>query len=198
MPLMKTLIIDNFDSFTYNIFQYSAELRANPAVFKNNEISLDEIKKGHYTHIIISPGPGSPENKKDFGICEDAIEEFKDKLPILGVCLGHQGIAYHFGGKVIKASVPVHGKKSKIRLKNNEKLFLNLPKEIEAMRYHSLIVDRNSFPKDLVIIAETIDDNLIMALKHKHFSVYGIQFHPESIGTKYGKEILKNFYEIKN
>ena len=202
---MKTLILDNYDSFTYNLFQYIAELGGNPAVFQNNQITLQEIKKGNYTHIIISPGPGSPVNKKDFGICVEVIKRFMEYLPILGVCLGHQGIIHALGGRVVKAPYPMHGKTSIIEIKSCKKrianckainLFRDLPMEIPAMRYHSLIVERSSIPNDLFITAETKNDRLIMGIQHKIYPLYGIQFHPESMGTPHGKEILKNFLEV--
>lgn len=205
----RTLILDNFDSFTYNIFQYVAELGGNPRVFRNNEISLKQIergiKNGEFTHIIISPGPGSPDKKKDFGVCGDVIKKLKGKVPILGVCLGHQGIIYHLGGKVIRAPEPVHGKRSKIFLDTTNVLFKGFPKTIEAMRYHSLIGAADSLPKSLNVIARTAD-NLIMAVslegtKYSHqpgfAPLLGIQFHPESIGTPTGKKMLQNFLAIK-
>lgn len=189
---MKTLIIDNFDSFTYNLSQYVAELGGNPEVFRNNEITLPEIEAKKYTHIIISPGPGTPEKKEDFGICSEVIQILATKTPILGVCLGHQGIISTLGGKIIRAPFPVHGKRNLIHIKNHHPLFRGLPEKIEGMRYHSLIGERKNIPKELDIIAET-DDGLIMAIAHKKYPLYGVQFHPESIGTPYGKEILKNF-----
>lgn len=188
---MKTLILDNFDSFTYNLYQYIAELGGNPEVYRNNEITLDDIERKGYTHIVISPGPGSPDNKKDFGICGKVIEKFMGYIPILGVCLGHQGIIHELGGRIVRTT-PMHGKRSLIRIKNSHSLFKGLPQTIEVMRYHSLIGDRSTLPKDLEIIGET-EDRLPMAVCHKTLPLYGVQFHPESIGTPMGKEILKNF-----
>lgn len=193
---MKTLIIDNFDSFTYNLYQYVAELGGNPEVYRNNEITTNEIKKLGFTHIIISPGPGSPDNTKDFGVCGKVIDEFTGKLPILGVCLGHQGIIHRLGGKVMRAPVPVHGKRSLIRIQNGNPLFKGLPEVIEGMRYHSLLGESKSLPDSLEIIAETVNDKLIMGVAHKEFPLFGVQFHPESIGTPNGKQILKNFLNI--
>lgn len=193
---MKTLIIDNFDSFTYNLFQYVAELGGNPEVRRNNEVTLDEIERGGYTHVIISPGPGSPENKKDFGVCGDVITRVHagaSKISVLGVCLGHQGIVHYLGGRVIRAPKPMHGKRSVVYLKNTHKLFQGLPENIEAMRYHSLIGERKTLPRELDVIAESTDDGLIMGIAHKTLPLYGVQFHPESIGTPTGKQILKNF-----
>lgn len=190
---MKTLILDNFDSFTYNLFQYCAELGASPEVFRNNEITIPEIEARGYTHIVISPGPGSPETPKDFGICGKVIQHFTGKLPILGVCLGHQGIIHYLGGRVIRAPVPMHGKRSFVHVKGSDVLFAGLPEKIEVMRYHSLIGERESLPAELEVTAET-DDRLIMAVSHKTAAVYGVQFHPESVGTPLGKEILQNFF----
>lgn len=194
---MKTLILDNFDSFTYNLYQYCAELGGNPVVFRNNELTLKDIERGKYTHIIISPGPGSPEKKKDFGIGGSVIKNFKSKIPILGVCLGHQGIIYALGGRVIRAPIPVHGKRSLVKIDTRNPLFKNLPEEIEAMRYHSLIGDSERIPDELSVIAETKNDKLVMGVAHKNFPLFGVQFHPESIGTPTGKQILRNFLEIE-
>lgn len=194
---MKTLIIDNFDSFTYNLYQYVAELDGNPIVYRNNAISLKDIGCGGYTHIIISPGPGRPEKKKDFGICGSVIKKFAGRIPILGVCLGHQGIIHAFGGKIIRAKTPMHGKRSIILVKNSDALFKGLPEKIEGMRYHSLIAEKCSLPEDLKITAQTKQDKIIMGVAHKSFPLFGVQFHPESIGTKFGKKILENFLKIR-
>jgi len=193
---MKTLIIDNYDSFTYNLYQYIGELRGNPVVKRNDEISITEIKKLKPSHIVFSPGPGRPEVQRDFGVCKEILDKYDNKTPLLGVCLGHQGIIHHFGGDIINAPIVMHGKKS-IVTHDNSRLFKNLPKSFEVMRYHSLIGERENFPKSLTITSETKEDNLIMAVEHKEFPIFGIQFHPESIGTKEGKNILKNFLEIK-
>lgn len=194
---MKTLILDNYDSFTYNLYQYCAEEGGNPVVYRNNELNLKDIERNGYTHIIISPGPGSPEKKKDFGICGDVIKKFKGKIPILGVCLGHQGIIYFLGGRVIRAPIPVHGKRSLVKIDTRNPLFKNLPEEIEVMRYHSLIGDGSKIPDELSVIAKTKNDGLVMAVAHKTVPLFGVQFHPESIGTPTGKKILRNFLEIK-
>lgn len=194
---MKTLILDNFDSFTYNLFQYCAELNANPEVFRNNELTLKDISDKGFSHIIISPGPGSPDNKADFGICGEVIKSFSGKLPILGVCLGHQGIIHQFGGKIVRAKLPVHGKSSKIKIHNQSPLFKGLPNEITGMRYHSLIGDARQIPAEFDVIAKTSDDDLVMGIAHKNHPLYGVQFHPESIGTPTGKQILQNFLGIK-
>jgi len=198
---MRTLILDNYDSFTYNLYQYVAALGGNPVVYRNDEITIAEIKKLKPTHIIISPGPGNPTVKKDFGVCAAVIKSFgmsgngMKPVPILGVCLGHQGIIAEFGGKIIRAPEIMHGKTSDISLLGSpvSPLFKGIPKTFEAMRYHSLIGEKSSIPKCLRVTAETAKNKLVMAVEHKDFPIYGIQFHPESIGTKVGMKILKNF-----
>ncbi|MEK9132139.1 MAG: aminodeoxychorismate/anthranilate synthase component II [Patescibacteria group bacterium] len=200
---MRTLILDNYDSFTYNLYQYVAELGGHPVVKKNDEISLRQIEKIKPTHIIISPGPGTPTLKKDFGLCTEVIKKYAGKIPILGVCLGHQGIIYVFGGKIKRAPKPVHGKTSEIKILcgaekishgcKTKNIFHGLAQKIKVMRYHSLIGDEKSLPKELAITAKTAKDGLIMAIQHKKFSLYGIQFHPESFETPSGKKIIKNF-----
>jgi anthranilate synthase component II len=195
---MKVLIIDNYDSFTYNLYQYIGEILTSRKenfvldVFRNDEIVLDEIKKRKYDKVIISPGPGDPSEKKYFGICAEVIIDIGKFIPVLGVCLGMQGIFYCFGGKVIRAKKPMHGKTSII--KHNEKgLFYNVPQEIEVMRYHSLIADEKSLPETLEITAKAVDTNEIMGIRHKSYPIEGIQFHPESFATEAGKIILENF-----
>ncbi len=189
---MKLLIIDNFDSFTYNMYQYCAELGVIAHVVKNNELTLEQIRDGNYSHIIISPGPGSPDNEKDFGVCEQVILTFTN-TPILGVCLGHQGIVHALGGNVIRAPKPMHGKTSNVTLNTTSKIFDGMPPTIEVMRYHSLLVDKETLPKELKIISETKEDGLIMGIEHTLRPLWGVQFHPESIGTLEGITILKNF-----
>lgn len=194
---MKTLIIDNYDSFTYNLYQYVAELGGNPVVVRNDEVTLAEIEHGGYSHIIISPGPGSPENLRDFGVCSEVIKKCTT-TPVLGVCLGHQGIIHALGGKIVRAPLPMHGKQSTIVVAPDSVLFAGLPKKIEAMRYHSLIGLRESIPPELRVTAMTDDDEqLVMAVEHTARPLFGIQFHPESIGTPQGKQILKNFLTYK-
>lgn len=188
---MKLLIIDNFDSFTYNIFQYCAQLGVTAKVIKNNELTYDEIARENYSHIIISPGPGSPDNAEDFGICSEVI--LKSPAKILGVCLGHQGIAETLGATITRAPSPMHGKTSMVKLDTNSPLFYGLPETIEVMRYHSLIIDESTLPAELRVIARTQDDNLIMGVAHTTRPLYGVQFHPESIGTPKGIQILDNF-----
>ena len=191
---MKTLILDHYDSFTYILAQYVGELKGNPIVKKNNEISVKEIEKLAPTHLILSPGPGRPEHPKDMGITLKAIERFAKTIPILGVCLGHQAIAHHFGGLIVHAPKVMHGKKSAIT-HDEIGIFQGISSPLTVMRYHSLIVDRASVPAELEITAET-DDKLIMGLRHKQFPIESIQFHPESIGTDHGKKMIKNFLQL--
>jgi anthranilate synthase/aminodeoxychorismate synthase-like glutamine amidotransferase len=186
------LVIDNYDSFTYNLFQYLGELGADLRVFRNDRITLEEIEKMNPRGLVISPGPGRPE---DAGISMAAIEHFAPKkMPILGVCLGHQSIGQVFGGKVIGAGRIMHGKTSLIR-HTGAPLFNGVEDPFEATRYHSLLVERKSFPEALQITAETAEGE-IMGLQHKEFPTHGVQFHPESILTSAGKRILNNFLKI--
>lgn len=186
------LIIDNYDSFTYNLYQYLGELNPDIEVYRNDKITIDEIREKNPSHIIISPGPGFP---ADAGISEEVAGELGKYIPVLGVCLGHQGIGEVFGGKVVHADRLMHGKASDINVSNSCRLFTGLPGRITAGRYHSLIVERETLPQELEITAAT-DDGEIMGLKHREYPVYGIQFHPESILTTSGKTILKNFLSI--
>jgi len=185
------LMIDNYDSFTYNLVQYLGELGEDLKVYRNDKITVAGIKKLRPQAIVISPGPGRPE---DAGVSVDVIKELGYKVPILGVCLGHQAIGYAFGGSIIRAKKLIHGKTSLIYHKD-QAMFKGMPNPFEATRYHSLIVDAKSFPKELEVIAWTKDKE-IMGLKHKKLPIYGVQFHPESILTKYGKQFLKNFLKI--
>jgi len=182
------LLIDNYDSFTYNLAQYFGELGCELVIKRNDEISLDEIASLAPNHICISPGPCTP---REAGISKDVVLRFGAKIPILGVCLGHQCIAEAHGGKIVRASTLVHGKSSMIR-HNANGLFTDLATPFEAGRYHSLVVERSSFPECLEIIAES-EDGEIMALRHRQFPVYGVQFHPESVLTCDGKKILARF-----
>jgi len=186
------IVIDNFDSFTYNLVQYLGELGAKLKVFRNNEITPDRIKRLKPRRIIISPGPGKP---KDAGISNKVIKVFSGKIPILGVCLGHQCIGEVFGGKIVGASRIMHGKTSVI-FHNGQTIFKNVKNPFEATRYHSLIIERRSAPKSLQIIAET-KMREIMAIKHKKHPTWGVQFHPESILTGEGKKILGNFLKTQ-
>lgn len=186
------LVIDNYDSFTYNLVQYLGELGEKIKVFRNDKISVPEIKQLKPSAIVISPGPGRPE---DAGITNDAIREFYDKIPILGVCLGHQCLGYCFGAKIVKAKNLMHGKTSLI-YHNKKDIFKDIPVPFEATRYHSLIIKPSTLPKELVVTAQTKDKE-IMAVRHKKFPIFGVQFHPESILTTEGKKLLKNFLKIK-
>ncbi|MEI6222937.1 MAG: aminodeoxychorismate/anthranilate synthase component II [bacterium] len=189
---MNTLIIDNYDSFTYNLYQYVGELGGNPVVHRNDEITLEEIEQLQPDRIIISPGPGRPDDPEYFGICADAIKTLGKRIPLLGVCLGHQGIFHVFGGTVVRAPQIMHGKTSLVT-HSQQGLFKSVPSPLEVMRYHSLIGERSTLPDVLSVTAETADDHIIMAIEHKTSPIYGIQFHPESIGTVDGKVILNNF-----
>jgi len=185
------LVIDNYDSFTYNLVQYLGELGAELAVFRNDKIAVDRIRKMKPSKILISPGPGEPRNA---GISEEVIRKFAGSVPILGVCLGHQAIGEVFGGKIVRARSIMHGKTSAI-YHDGTGIFKGVKDPFDATRYHSLVVERKSFPKDLVITARTLDKE-IMGLRHKKFQVYGVQFHPESILTGEGKKILQNFLDL--
>ena len=189
---MKFLIIDNYDSFVYNIAQYLGELGVSCDVIRNNKITLDEIKQNNYEAIIISPGPGTPEDKKYFGVCSEVIKNMGSTTPILGVCLGHQGIIHAFGGKVTNAGCVRHGKTSPVNHTNSE-LFKNVKNPFKATRYHSLVGDKTIIPEVLEIIATAADDGEIMAIRHKKYLIQGVQFHPESIMTEDGKQIIANF-----
>lgn len=185
------LVIDNYDSFTYNLVQYFGELGAEMKVVRNDKISLDEIRELAPSLICVSPGPCTP---NEAGISCDVIREFGGKIPILGVCLGHQSIGQVFGGVVIRASELMHGKTSGV-IHEGKSIFKGLPSPFTATRYHSLIVERDSLPECLEITAET-EDGVIMGLKHKDMDIHGVQFHPESILTEHGKEMLGNFLSL--
>jgi anthranilate synthase/aminodeoxychorismate synthase-like glutamine amidotransferase len=186
------LMIDNYDSFTYNLVQYLGELGRDIKVFRNDKITLNQIKRLRPEKIVISPGPGRPE---DAGISCDAIKEFAGKIPMLGVCLGHQAIGYAYGGKIIIGKRIMHGKTSRI-YHNKKDIFKGIPSPFEATRYHSLLVEKKSLPACLEVTAWTKEKE-IMGLRHKKYPLWGVQFHPESILTKSGKDILKNFINLK-
>ena len=189
------LIIDNYDSFTYNLVHYVEEHNYKVQVFRNDKITLQKIRKLKPKKIIISPGPCTPD---EAGISIDLIKNFYKKFPMLGVCLGHQSIGQAFNAKIIKASKIMHGKVSTVTNKGSE-IFKGLPKKFDATRYHSLVIKNNTLPKYFKIISDTIDDNkkVIMGIQHIKYPIYGVQFHPESIATTpYGKKIIKNFLEI--
>ena len=187
------LMIDNYDSFTYNVVQYCEELGADLKVIRNDEMSVGEIEKLNPAKIIISPGPASPD---EAGITLEVIRYFKDKVPILGICLGHQSIAQVFGGDVIRAKNMMHGKTSMIEQTSSSEIFQDIPKHFRATRYHSLIVKKDNIPETIIPTAFSEDDDEIMALKIKDKQIYGVQFHPESIMSEYGYEILDNFLKI--
>lgn len=187
------LVLDNYDSFTYNLVQYLGELGADLKVFRNDRITAEEVQKMKPKKILLSPGPGEP---KDAGISEDLIRAVDGQIPILGVCLGHQSIGEAFGGRIVLAKRIMHGKTSMI-YHNGKEIFKGVKNPFEATRYHSLVVERKSLPKVLTITAETKGkDREIMGLKHKIYPIWGVQFHPESILTGEGKKILKNFLEL--
>ncbi len=235
---MKVLILDNYDSFTYNLYQYVGEIlsagefarvpdarakgvgktvvfpgrRAGRSplrtegsqseaqgftldVVRNDQITLDEIKKRKYDRIIISPGPGDPADKAYFGVCAEVITEMGRETPVLGVCLGMQGIAHYFGGKVVRAAEPKHGKTSVIT-HDGKGLFAGLPQNLEVMRYHSLVAEEKSLPKELIVSARADGSGEIMGLRHTKYPIEGIQFHPESFATQGGKQMLENFLTL--
>ena len=185
---MKILLIDNYDSFTFNLYHYLSSLKTKVEVLRNDKITSKEILKRKYNKIVISPGPGNPNQS---GNCLNILKTLHKKIPFLGVCLGHQIIGQVFGSKIVQAKKLMHGKTSKIISKKTG-ILKNLPKIFDATRYHSLIIDKKTLSKDLEITAET-KDGLIMGIKHKKYNVHGVQFHPESIKTKLGIKILKNF-----
>jgi anthranilate synthase component 2 len=187
------LMIDNYDSFTYNIVQYCRELGADLKVIRNDEMSIEDIEKLDPEKIIISPGPASPD---EAGITLDVIKYFKNKVPILGICLGHQSIAQVFGGDVIRAKNMMHGKTSIMKQISSCEIFKDLPQKFIATRYHSLIVDKKTLPDNIEAVATSEDDNEIMALRIKDKDIYGVQFHPESIMSEYGYEIIDNFLKL--
>ena len=191
--MKKIILIDNYDSFTFNLYHYLSSLKVNVDVIRNDKVTSKEILKKRYNKIVISPGPGNPNQS---GNCLKIVKSLYKNIPILGVCLGHQIIGQVFGSKIIQAKRLMHGKTSKIMSKKKG-ILKNLPKIFEATRYHSLIIDKKSLSKDLEITAET-KDGLIMGVQHKKYKVHGVQFHPESIKTTLGIKILKNFIKIQS
>jgi anthranilate synthase component 2 len=197
---MKVLLIDNYDSFTYNLYQYVGEILSGSLkeftldVIRNDESTIEEIVSKKYDRIIISPGPGDPKDKEYFGVCSEVILVLGKKTPVLGVCLGMQGIAHYFGGRVVRAFVPKHGKTDKIS-HDSKGVFQNLPQDIDVMRYHSLIAEESSLPDCLEITARVNSDlaKEIMGLRHKSYPIEGIQFHPESFATEGGMKMIENF-----
>lgn len=202
---MKAAIIDNYDSFTFNLFQMLVPIvrtlnkdnATTVDVFRNDAISMEQLKEKKYTHIVLSPGPGHPSIARDFGICKDIILAQKQLgIALMGVCLGHQGIVAHLGGNVIRASEIVHGKTSEITIENPSIIFKGLGKTFEAMRYHSLVASDDGFPCELTVTAREPKHGLVMALEHKTEPIYGVQFHPESIGTGSGATMMENFLSL--
>ncbi len=189
---MKILVIDNYDSFVYNIAQILGELGAEPIVVRNDKITVEQVRAMNPDGIVISPGPGHPADRKYFGVCTDVIREIGQKTPILGVCLGHQGIVHAFGGKVINAKKVRHGKTSPIQYSSN-RLFENVANPFKATRYHSLVAEQDTIPNCLEVTARALDDGEIMGIKHKEYPIEGVQFHPESVLTGEGRKMLQNF-----
>ena len=189
--MIKILLIDNYDSFTFNLYHYLSSLKTNVDVVRNDKITSKDIIKKKYDKIVISPGPGNPSQS---GNCLNIVNSLYKKIPIFGVCLGHQIIGQVFGSKIIKTKKLMHGKTSKI-LSRKKGILKNLPRSFEATRYHSLIIDKKSLSHELEITAQT-EDGLIMGIQHKKYNIHGVQFHPESIKTKIGINILKNFITI--
>jgi len=195
---MRVLILDNYDSFTFNLYQYVGEILSASGekftldVVRNDEITLAEIEKRKYDRIIISPGPGDPRDPKYFGVCADVLIKIGKTTPVLGVCLGMQGMAYYFGGGVTRAQKPMHGKTSIIE-HDGKGVFEGLPQKLEVMRYHSLIAEKETLPECLTVTATSTDTGEIMGLRHTQYPIEGIQFHPESFATEGGKQLLANF-----
>ena len=188
---MKIILLDNYDSFTYNLLHYIGELKADVTIYRNDAITADALIAKKPDGIVISPGPGNP---AESGICLELVKKASGTIPILGVCLGHQAIGEAFGGKVVRAPKPMHGKISEI-YHEGQSVFKGLPIPFKATRYHSLVVDRASLPACLEVTAVTADDGLIMGLSHKEHNTHGVQFHPESIASEHGHELIKNFLD---
>jgi anthranilate synthase component II len=192
---MKILVIDNYDSFVYNIAQLLGELKTEPTVLRNDRITLEDARKMDPDAVVISPGPGHPANRRYFGVCTDIITELGPSVPILGVCLGHQGIVHAFGGKVINAKKIRHGKTSLIQY-TADRLFEDVANPFRATRYHSLVADRNTVPPSLEVTARALDDGEIMGIRHRQYLIEGVQFHPESVLTGEGRRMLLNFISM--
>ncbi len=190
--MLKVLVIDNYDSFVYNLVQYVGELGAEPIVYRNDEITLEKAARINPDRIIISPGPGTPEDRRYFGVCSDILLSISRRVPTLGVCLGHQGIISTFGGKIARAKRLMHGKTSMIK-HDGDGVFRGVRNPLHATRYHSLVGDKERIPPCLKVTAESLDDGEIMGIRHVKYPIEGIQFHPESILTTDGKKIIRNF-----
>ena len=193
---MRILVIDNYDSFVYNIAQFLGSIKIEPVVIRNDKITISAIKAMNPDAIFISPGPGHPADRKYFGICNDIIIDLGRAIPIMGICLGHQGIVNAFGGRVINANNIVHGKTSTIEYTSSDELFNNVANPFKATRYHSLVAEKNSIPSCLEVTARSLDDGEIMAIKHRRYLIEGVQFHPESVLTQEGPKILNNFISM--
>ncbi len=191
---MRVLIVDNFDSFVYNLAQYVGQLGAEPLVYRNNKITATTAARLKPDRIMLSPGPGRADDRRYFGTCVDIIQKLGRSVPTFGVCLGHQGIAYAFGGSIVRAKRLMHGKTSLIE-HDSDGLFDGVPNPLSATRYHSLVCDRTSLPKCLEENATSLDDNEVMGFRHRTYPIHGVQFHPESILTSDGLRIIRNFLE---
>ncbi|MEO2065304.1 MAG: aminodeoxychorismate/anthranilate synthase component II [Desulfurobacteriaceae bacterium] len=186
------LMIDNYDSFTYNVVQYFGKLGADIEVYRNDRITIDEIERKRPEALVISPGPCTP---REAGVSVEAIRHFAGKVPILGICLGHQSIGFAFGARIVRAKKLMHGKASNV-LHDGKYLFEGMKNPFSAIRYHSLVIDRESLPSELLVTAESEDDGEIMGIRHKEYPIYGVQFHPESILTEDGIKIIENFLKL--
>src|SRR6266699_6223122 len=193
-PGLKVLILDNYDSFVYNLAQYAGEIADEVVVKRNDEVNIPAVRRFSPDKIIISPGPGTPADPRYFGICTEVLRKVSNETPTLGVCLGHQGIVHAFGGKIVRARKLRHGKISPIR-HDGKGVLRGVKSPFEATRYHSLVAERKSLPKNLEVTAQSIDDNEIMGIRHREFPIEGVQFHPESILTVPGHRIIENFLE---
>jgi anthranilate synthase component 2 len=191
---MKVLVIDNYDSFVYNLVQYIGELGGDAMVYRNDQVTLKQIKEFEPQRIVISPGPGTPEETRYFGVSSEILQHLSCEVPTLGVCLGHQGIIHAFGGKIISAKRLMHGKTSSIK-HDGKGIFKGVQNPFTATRYHSLVGDKLSIPSCLEVTAESIDDGEVMGVRHVKYPIEGVQFHPESILCEEGKLIIKNFLE---
>jgi anthranilate synthase/aminodeoxychorismate synthase-like glutamine amidotransferase len=191
---MRVLVIDNYDSFVYNLVQYIGELGGKPVVYRNDETTLRQAMKLRPDKIVISPGPGTPEGARYFGVCSEILQHMSREVPTLGVCLGHQGIIFTFGGKIVRAKRLMHGKTSLIR-HDGKGVYKGVKNPFVATRYHSLVGDRRTIPLCLKVTAESLDDGEVMGVRHVEHPIEGVQFHPESILTTLGKMFLKNFLE---
>jgi len=189
---LRVLILDNYDSFVYNLAQYTGEIADEVVVKRNDEVSLPEVRRLSPENIIISPGPGTPGNPRNFGVCGEVLRTISRETPTLGVCLGHQGIVHSFGGKIVQAKTLRHGKTSPIR-HDGKGIFRGIADPFEATRYHSLVADPRTLPDSLEVSARSEDDREIMGIRHRVFPIEGVQFHPESILTVHGRRIIENF-----